>query len=562
MATISPHGIDTTGQGRVSTTADTIQVGPVSSFGVQTLQTGIGAVAQLVGPTDQPFRISAAGGQALVLATDSVVELLTVASAAQNLYAGGIVVSSSYSAPQTATDIGALGVIGFLATSTTAKDTGFSRTAAATAALGTGTAATDTGTLQVATLGRKAETGTNTAGTSIVLAGGQGTGTGASGLVNIQVSPILGTGSTVQTLGTVMAFSGIQNNLSGTNNLASLTVTFADGSTTSTGTMRMLYLNPTINDTAASRTGSYTGIQLDAIETSASTGTNYLIRTRNGTAGTTDAFSVQSGIAGTGNTVNRASLNNDSTTAGNRPISQLIRFRSGGAVNSGDVIGSLYYGGGVGAGTQNFGASIDVTSIAAVTGSNTVPVVMGISVADTSGGIPIAFAIKAASISGTSGISQGWTSSTTDATQALDTAFSRLAAGYIAAGNGTSGDTSGNLAYRRFVSPQITNYPVLSTDTNKFFTNTGASGSVNFTLPTPVAGITYTFYVNAAQTVQVTAAASTTITIDGSTTSSGGNIMNSTTGSVVRLVAITRYSVGSRILYWYMDFRLVFQLWV
>lgn len=111
------------------------------------------------------------------------------------------------------------------------------------------------------------------------------------------------------------------------------------------------------------------------------------------------------------------------------------------------------------------------------------------------------------------------------------------AAGFISAG--------------RNVVAKTANYTVLAADLNNFFTNAGASGTVNFTLPTAAAGLVYTFYVDAAQTVTITAGASTTIRIAGSVSASAGNITTNTVGNCVTLQAISttkwvaQSSVGS-----------------
>jgi len=55
------------------------------------------------------------------------------------------------------------------------------------------------------------------------------------------------------------------------------------------------------------------------------------------------------------------------------------------------------------------------------------------------------------------------------------------------------------------------NYIVLSTDSGNHFTNTGAAGSVAFTLPTPATSLVYTFTCTAAQTLTVVGANSTAI---------------------------------------------------
>lgn len=65
-----------------------------------------------------------------------------------------------------------------------------------------------------------------------------------------------------------------------------------------TPTNRGIYLNPTINWGGTPGAGSYEGINISAVETSLPTGTNYLIRTRAGAAGTTDKFTVTNGGQG------------------------------------------------------------------------------------------------------------------------------------------------------------------------------------------------------------------------------------------------------------------------
>jgi hypothetical protein len=100
-----------------------------------------------------------------------------------------------------------------------------------------------------------------------------------------------------------------------------------------------------------------------------------------------------------------------------------------------------------------------------------------------------------------------------------------------------SGPTA--LLKKRLVTAKTGNYSVLATDTETFLTNTGAAGTVNFTLPTAVSGLTFTFYVDVAQTLQVTAGASTTIRIAGSVSGAAGNITNATIGGCVTLVAIS-----------------------
>lgn len=100
----------------------------------------------------------------------------------------------------------------------------------------------------------------------------------------------------------------------------------------------------------------------------------------------------------------------------------------------------------------------------------------------------------------------------------------------------------GYISAGRNVVAKTGNYPVVAADKQNFFTNAGAVGTVVFTLPTAVAGLRFTFYVDAAQTLQVTAGASTTIRIAGSVSAAAGNITNATIGGCVTLQAISATS--------------------
>lgn len=89
----------------------------------------------------------------------------------------------------------------------------------------------------------------------------------------------------------------------------------------------------------------------------------------------------------------------------------------------------------------------------------------------------------------------------------------------------------------RTVTAKTTSYSVLSGDTNTVFTNAGAGGTVIFTLPTWSSGLTYTFVIEATQTLEVLAPGSDTITIGNSTTAGGGNFSASTAGYSLTIVA-------------------------
>lgn len=75
-------------------------------------------------------------------------------------------------------------------------------------------------------------------------------------------------------------------------------------------------------------------------------------------------------------------------------------------------------------------------------------------------------------------------------------------------------DTSGTLVFPflRPAAAKTADYTVLQSECGYTFTNTGASGAVNFTLPTsPTTGTWYRFYVVADQTVTLTAGTTDTI---------------------------------------------------
>jgi hypothetical protein len=77
-----------------------------------------------------------------------------------------------------------------------------------------------------------------------------------------------------------------------------------------------------------------------------------------------------------------------------------------------------------------------------------------------------------------------------------------------------------------------------TTDNRVCFTNEGATAMVTFTLPTAAANLDYTFYVQDADGVTVTANTGDTIRLAGSVTASAGSVSSTTIGSCIRLRAI------------------------
>jgi hypothetical protein len=101
---------------------------------------------------------------------------------------------------------------------------------------------------------------------------------------------------------------------------------------------------------------------------------------------------------------------------------------------------------------------------------------------------------------------------------------------------------TGTLTLRRtgdVVAKTAANNSVLVHDTSNTFTNTGAAGTVNFTLPTPIIGLEYTFYIDVPLTLTVTAASSTTIRLAGSVSVSAGNVTSNTVGNTITVRAIS-----------------------
>lgn len=89
------------------------------------------------------------------------------------------------------------------------------------------------------------------------------------------------------------------------------------------------------------------------------------------------------------------------------------------------------------------------------------------------------------------------------------------------------------------VLPKTANYSVTEADFGTTFTNGGASGTVIFSLPVPVAGMEFTFMIYASHTVEILAAGGTAINIGSGSSSSGGNASANTVGYSLTLKAIS-----------------------
>ncbi len=128
-----------------------------------------------------------------------------------------------------------------------------------------------------------------------------------------------------------------------------------------------------------------------------------------------------------------------------------------------------------------------------------------------------------------------WSSNSTDPLQSQNAGIAHDGSSEMRVSNGSS--NSGGLKFSYVVNAKTGNYSVTNPDSGKLFTNAGASGEVDFTLPTWASGLFYIFDVEAAQTLKVIAAGTDTIRIAGSVSVGGGNITNATIGGMVTIAA-------------------------
>lgn len=131
-----------------------------------------------------------------------------------------------------------------------------------------------------------------------------------------------------------------------------------------------------------------------------------------------------------------------------------------------------------------------------------------------------------------------WLSSGQDVQNtAVDSGLGRAAAGVVEVNNGTGGGF-GAMAWGSRVLAKTANHSVATVEKGAVYTNEGAGAEVNFTLPAAAAGYRYTFIVQAAQNLRITAGTGDTIRVAGVVSAAAGNMVNATIGSSVTLVAI------------------------
>ena len=159
------------------------------------------------------------------------------------------------------------------------------------------------------------------------------------------------------------------------------------------------------------------------------------------------------------------------------------------------------------------------------------------------GGLEVgAIACSATTITG-SATSTGGNFTLTDSTKQFifapsgtpDAGLKRSAAGVVAVTDGSTG--IGAFLAKDVISAKTADYGVLAADTGTIFTNTGASGTVIFTLPAaPANGLVYEFHITAAQTVDIQTGTAVLIYANAAaTTATTGKLSKNTVGTTIRL---------------------------
>lgn len=173
-----------------------------------------------------------------------------------------------------------------------------------------------------------------------------------------------------------------------------------------------------------------------------------------------------------------------------------------------------------------------------------------VAVAPTGGNLTFAIgSFGGGYITGSSTAHIGFTSSSTNPLSGVDTTITRVSSAVLRVADGGSG--MGDLRYGLNVQAKTTNYTAAATDSGSFFTNTGAAGQVNVTLPsTPRLGWHAEFYAVAAQKISFVAPASHTVEYNGTTSGTAGNATSTAAAAGVwmRVVYVTtnRYAITSQ----------------
>lgn len=131
------------------------------------------------------------------------------------------------------------------------------------------------------------------------------------------------------------------------------------------------------------------------------------------------------------------------------------------------------------------------------------------------------------------------------ACRASDPVANPAAGNYLTYCNSSSGtmrwkDASGN--FWNFAGASLaetSNYAVLASDNGRTFSNVGATGEVDFTLPAAANGLAYCFGVDAAQTFKIINHTGDKIYVGGTATAASGNVVASAIGATLCIRANT-----------------------
>lgn len=111
-------------------------------------------------------------------------------------------------------------------------------------------------------------------------------------------------------------------------------------------------------------------------------------------------------------------------------------------------------------------------------------------------------------------------------------------AGNLTVNGSSSFVRAGSLGTETISVKATTPQTVTAAQSGTIFTNEGAEAIIVFTLPTCAAGLVYTFVVQDADGIRVTANTWDTIRIASGVTAAAGNVSSTTAGSVLKLVGI------------------------
>lgn len=167
----------------------------------------------------------------------------------------------------------------------------------------------------------------------------------------------------------------------------------------------------------------------------------------------------------------------------------------------------------------------------------------------------VTFSVFGAGGNGTTGVSFGWDGShgysITSSSQiyGCGPTGTTVAVNYSASltSDGTNWQCTPNASLEVLTASKTANYTVLSTDNGIHFDNVGASGAVNYSLPSAAPHLGYCFTVDAAQTVTATAASGEKVYSSASPPVNGATAGNAHSNSPGSTICLESHKAGQ----WY-----------